>query len=105
MSQTYWNRGVRSHRKGAKRIWVVYSIEEDGKLHTRRVNALEALYYKAQVKRKRRAFCTVCDTEFVGFFRNDKEILNTDCPECNDPDIKLVPHDTVAYLAKLLSDP
>jgi DNA-directed RNA polymerase subunit RPC12/RpoP len=91
VSQTYWNRGVRSHRKGAKKIWLVYSIEEDGKIHTKRVNALEALFYKTQIKHKRKAYCATCEKEYTGFFKNDKEILKTECPNCDDSDITLMP--------------
>jgi len=102
VSQTYWNRGVRSHRKGAKKIWIVYSIDEDGKLHTTRVNAWEALLCKTQIKRKRKAYCATCNRDFVGFFKNDKEILKTECPDCEDSDITLIPQDSFEYVEKLL---
>jgi hypothetical protein len=82
---------------------VVYSVE-DGKLHTKRISALEALYYKTKVKRKRRTYCANCENEFVGFFKNDKEILKTGCPECDDYEVTLIPQDSIEYLGNLLQD-
>lgn len=103
VSKTYWNRGVKNHRKNAKKIWIVYSLDEnDGyRLHTMRVNALQALYYKSQVRRKRRGICTECGTEHIVFAKNDKEFFEQECTICVDT--TLMPLSSAKELGKLLS--
>jgi hypothetical protein len=105
VSKTYWNRGVRSHRRGTKRIWQLYYLDDDdGKLHTRRVNVLEALYWKTQVRRKRTVFCVACGYVAVGFYKNDKEILGSECPDCDDGETKLLPIEAIEALENVLEE-
>jgi hypothetical protein len=80
-----------------------YRDEEDNyeKLHTRRINVFEALYYRDQIKRKRRVFCPGCKSQLVWYFKNDKEILKTECPFCDDSDITLLP---IRYIHDVTSD-
>jgi len=81
VSKTYWNRGVKNHRKNAKRIWLVYYLdEEDGfKLRTKRINVFEVLYYKAQIRRKRPMVCRFCNRHQYHFVNNDKELEKRKC--------------------------
>jgi len=104
VSKTYWNRGVKNHRKNAKKIWVVYSLDEDDgyRLHTTRVSALQALYYKTQIRKKRRGICTECGMEHIVFAKNDREFFEQECVNCLDT--TLVPIDSVNELEELLSD-
>jgi hypothetical protein len=103
VSRTYWNRGVRSHRKGTKQIWQVYYLDDNReKLHTNRVNWAQAMYYKSQIKRKRRVFCASCGFEGIGFYKNDKEILSEPCPDCDDEDVTLLPANSIEQLEKVL---
>lgn len=103
VSKTYWNRGVKNHRKNAKKIWIVYYLDEDDdyRLCTMRVNALQALYYKSQVRRKRRGICTECGTEHIVFAKNDKEFFEQECTICLDT--TLVPVESVKELYDMLS--
>src|SRR6185436_11858826 len=98
VSQTYWNRGVSAHRKRAKRIWQAYLIDDDGKLHTKRVNWARAMYLKTQIRRKRKMFCQNCQEVYIGFVKNYKEILKIECPTCEDSD--MIPADSLEQFEK-----
>jgi hypothetical protein len=88
---TYWNRGIRNHRRKSRKIWMVYELDEDGKLHTRHVSSLMVPYYKTQVHKRRRAVCLKCGNEYVVLIKNDKQIFETECPNCNDFEAMLLP--------------
>lgn len=92
VSKTYWNRGVKRHRKNARKIWVVYYIDEDdGSLGTKRINPLTVPYYRSIRHKKKQCFCLRCG--FIGtlLYRKEKEIFEKECPICDDPDITLSP--------------
>jgi hypothetical protein len=81
VSKTYWNRGVKTHRKKAKRIWLVYYLDEDDefKLRTKRISVLEVPYYKAQILHKRVIVCKYCKRCQYHFVKNDKELEKREC--------------------------
>lgn len=65
--------------------------EDEFKLRTKRISLIEVPYYKAQIRRKRNAVCLECGNAYLVYSRNDKEILKTECPNCDDSDVTLVP--------------
>jgi hypothetical protein len=48
VSKSYSHRGNHRHKSNTKKLWQLYYIDKDGKLKTRRINFLQALYYKTQ---------------------------------------------------------
>ena len=105
VSKTYWNRGVRKHRKNTRRITVVYYLdEESGKLFTKRISPLMALYYKSKIHRRRRAVCTKCGMQYVVLVKNDKQVLQIECPNCSDYETTLIPADFKKIMGCFESD-
>jgi hypothetical protein len=103
VSKTYWNRRVKSHTRGTKQIWQVYYLGDDyEKLHTKRVNWAQAVYYKSQIKRKRRFFCATRGFEGTGFYKNDKAILSDLYSLCDDHEPPLVPANSIEQLERVL---
>src|SRR5574341_24795 len=85
VSKTYWNRGVRRHRKKTKRITVVYYLDEQtGRLSTKRINAWLAPYYRTKICKRRRAVGPGCVMKYLLLAKNDKQIFDIKCPGCED---------------------
>lgn len=59
VAKSYSNRGNHQHRQGTKKRGYLYFIDEDGNFRTRRINALEALYYRGKKAHRYRVICPV----------------------------------------------
>ncbi|MCV0399038.1 MAG: hypothetical protein K5785_03460 [Nitrosarchaeum sp.] len=80
VSKTYTHRGNHRHKSTTKKRWHIYYYDEDGNFRTQRVSWLQALYYKAQKRKRLKYFCTDCGNAFLGFVKSSKEEL--ECPYC-----------------------
>jgi tRNA 2-selenouridine synthase SelU len=86
VSKSYIHRGRKlHHRQGTKKKWHVYYYEmglSDGKyrLKSRRVNWLQAMYYKSLRKHRFKYYCTECGSAVVAFLKSKKIML--ECPNC-----------------------
>jgi len=73
---------VRQHGKnGAKKRWFVFYLDEEVKLHTKRIQWYEVWWFKLQKRHKRRYVCHQCGLQFIAFVRNAKETI--ECPYCD----------------------
>jgi len=74
---------VRQHGKnGAKKRWFVFYLdEEEGKLHTKRIQWYEVWWFKLQKRHKKRYVCQQCGLQLIAFVRNKKEAV--ECSYCN----------------------
>jgi len=79
VSKTYIHRGNHRHKSSTKKHWHIYYYE-DGIFKTKRVNFLEAMYYKTQKRKRLKYVCRECGNEFVGLVKSSKEEI--DCPYC-----------------------
>jgi len=79
VSKTYIHRGNHRHKKSTKKHWYIYYYEE-GNFKTKRVNLLEAMYYKTQKRKRLQYVCEECGNEFVGLVKSSKE--KVECPYC-----------------------
>ena len=82
VSKTYIHRGNHKHRNSTKKYWHIYYYDEEGNFKTKRVNTLQALYYKTQKRKRLKYLCIECCSIFVGLVKSSKEEL--DCPYCED---------------------
>ena len=80
VAKSYSNRGNHVHRPGTKKRWYLYFIDEDGKFKTKRINALEALYYRGKKTHRYRVVCPECGGLSLALVRSLKE--DVDCPYC-----------------------
>ena len=86
VSKSYIHRGKRfRHRQATKKKWHVYYYEmdhKDGKyrLKTKRVNWLQAMYFKTQRKHRFKYYCTECGSAAVAFLKSKRSTL--ECPNC-----------------------
>jgi hypothetical protein len=81
VAKSYSNRGNHQHRPGTKKRWYLYFFDEDGVFRTRRINALEALYYKGKKVHRYRVVCPECGGLSMAFVKSLKGDQN--CPHCN----------------------
>ena len=79
VSKTYIHRGNHRHKSDTKKHWHVYYYEE-GKFHMDRINFLQALYYKAQKRRRIKLMCPQCSRFFIGLLKSRKD--KVECPYC-----------------------
>jgi hypothetical protein len=82
VAKSYSNRGNHRHRPGTKKRWYLYYIDEDGTFKTRRINALEALYYKGKKVHRYRIICPYCDGPSLLHSRSLKG--EAECPYCSE---------------------
>jgi hypothetical protein len=80
VAKSYSNRGNHQHRRGTRKRWYLYYIDEDGKFKTKRINAFEALLYKGLKSHRYRIVCPECAAPLVAFVRSLKE--DVECPYC-----------------------
>ena len=80
VSKTYLHRGNHRHRRNTKKYWHLYYYDEDFRMHVKRINWLQALYYKTKKVHRFRRFCTNCDTMWDFFVKSKKKIK---CPNCS----------------------
>ena len=73
VAKSYSNRGNHVHRQGTKKRWYLYYIDEDGKFRTRRINALEALYYRGKKTHRYRVVCPECGGPSLVFAKSLKD--------------------------------
>lgn len=82
VAKSYSNRGNHVHRRGTKKRWYLYYIDEDGTFKTRRINALEALYYKSKRVHRYLLNCPECGGLVRAFVRSLEDEVQ--CPYCSD---------------------
>ena len=75
VAKSYSNRGNHVHRAGTKKRWYLYYIDEDGKFRTKRINALEALYYRGKKTHRYRVVCPECGGLSLALVRSLKECI------------------------------
>lgn len=80
VSKTYIHRGNHKHKSSTKKRWHIYYYDEEGKFKTKKVNILQALYYKTQKRKRMKYVCTECGNLFVGLVKSSIEKI--DCPKC-----------------------
>jgi len=80
VSKTYIHRGKHQHRKSTKKHWHIYYYDEEGNFKTKRVNLLQAMYYKTQKRKRLKFICNECGNVFFGIVKSKKEEL--ECPNC-----------------------
>jgi len=81
VSKAYTHRGYHRHRKNTKKYWVVYFLDDEGKMHSKRVSFVEALIYKALKVHRYKYACINCDQVFLGLVKSKK--MKLECPYCN----------------------
>jgi hypothetical protein len=100
VAKSYSNRGNHVHRQDTKKRWYLYFIDEDGKFKTRRINALEALYYRGKKTHRYRVVCPECSGLLLAFVKSLKG--DYECPyrdfsialdELDDEAIDALPED------------
>ncbi len=77
VSKSYSHRGNHKHKSGTKKRWHLYYIDEEGKLRTKRINFLQAIYYKTQKKHRYKAICQDCGSQFIVIVRLSGNIVLT----------------------------
>ena len=82
VSKTYTHRGLFRRRKATKKHWFVYYYDEEGKFQNKKINLLQALYYKTQKRKRLQYICTECSSRFIGYVKSSKEEL--ECPYCEN---------------------
>jgi hypothetical protein len=82
VAKSYSNRGNHVHRPGTKKRWYLYYIDEDGKFRTKRINALEALYYKGKKVHRYKVVCPECGDPSIAWTRSLKG--DVECPYCGE---------------------
>ena len=81
VAKSYSNRGNHVHRQGTKKRGYLYYIDEDGKFKTRRINALEALYYRGKKTHRYKVVCPECGGPSLVFAKSLKD--DCECPYCD----------------------
>ena len=82
VAKSYSNRGNHRHRQGTKKRWYLYFIDEEGNFRTRRINALEALYYRGKKVHRYKIACPYCYGESIAFVKTLDGDAN--CPHCGE---------------------
>jgi len=81
VSKTYIHRGNHIHKSKTKKRWHIYYYE-DGVFRTRKVNFLQALYYKTKKRHRLRRICQNCGNVWLFFVKSRREKLK--CPNCTE---------------------
>jgi len=79
VAKAYKHRGKMQH-KTAKKHWFVYFYDEDGKMYSKQVNLLQAVYYMTQKHHRLKMACPDCGSVFLGLVKSFKE--KVECPNC-----------------------
>ncbi len=79
VSKTYIHRGNHRHKSKTKKHWFIYYYE-DGNFRTKKVNFLQALYYKSKKRHRMRGICQNCGEIWLFFVKSKHEKLK--CPNC-----------------------
>lgn len=82
VAKSYSNRGNHRHRQGTKKRWYLYFIDDEGNFRTRRINALEALYYRGKKVHRYKIACPECGGVSIAFVRTLDGDAN--CPHCGE---------------------
>ena len=83
VSKSYSHRGNHKHRSNTKKQWHVYCLDEEGKLMTKRINAIQAMYYKTQKRHRIKYFCEKCGQFFLALIKSKNDTVI--CPYCGSP--------------------
>lgn len=81
VSKTYIHRGNHRHKSKTKKRWHIYYYDEEGNFRTKKVNFLQALYYKTKKRHRIRGTCSKCNSVWVFFVKSRREKLK--CPNCS----------------------
>jgi len=81
VAKAYKHRGKRQYRT-AKKHWFVYFYDEEGKMHSKQVNWLQAVYYMTQKHHRLKMICPDCGSVFLGLVKSFRE--KVECPNCLD---------------------
>jgi len=65
VSKSYIHRGNHRHKRGTKKHWHLYYIDDDGQFKTRGISYVEAAYYKTRRKHRYRYLCTNCGFKYI----------------------------------------
>jgi len=71
-----------NHQQVDTRYWYVYYLNEYGKITSKRVNLLQALYYKTKVKSQYEFLCEECGNFVKGNINSLKTQIA--CPHCGE---------------------
>jgi ribosomal protein S27E len=84
VAKSYSNRGNHRHRQRTKKHWYLYYIDDegDGKFHTARINALEALYYRGKKRHRYKFACPECGGLSLAYVKSLKE--EVECAQCGN---------------------
>jgi hypothetical protein len=82
VAKSYSNRGNHRHRQGTKKRWYLYYIDEEGNFRTRRINALEALYYRGKKVHRYKITCPECGGLSIALIKSLKG--EAECPHCGE---------------------
>jgi hypothetical protein len=80
VSKSYSHRGNHRHRPSTKKQWYVYYLDEEGKLVTKRISALQAAYYKTRKLHRYKYICEYCGQIFLGLVRSKNQTVS--CHYC-----------------------
>ena len=86
--KSYRNSGYRNHRQKTKKHWCHYFIEydeydpEDAQFGTEWVSSVKAIILKRKVWKKKRFYCTECDTTWEKYVPSKQTEI--ECPRCDD---------------------
>ena len=78
VSWTTNNRKGRSNEH-TKRFPLVFYYDESGKLHTKRISRLKVPFYKMQICRQIKIYCTECEENFKVLVKKNQQPI---CPQC-----------------------
>lgn len=78
VSKTHIHRGNHAHRSNTKKRWHIYYYDEEGNFRTKKVNWLQALYYKTQKRHRIQGVCQNCGQTWLFFVKSKREKLK--CP-------------------------
>ncbi|MGQ0794739.1 MAG: hypothetical protein ACT4N5_00955 [Nitrosopumilaceae archaeon] len=81
VSKAYSHRGNHRHRPNTKKHWYVYYVDDEGRLGTKKVNFLEAMFYKSLKTHRYKYYCQECGSYFLAFLKSKKKSI--ECPNCS----------------------
>ena len=71
--------GKKRSNEHSKRFPLVYYYDEGGHFNTKRIKWYEVPFYKAQICKKMRIFCTECQEKFDVLVKKNSSVI---CPKC-----------------------
>ena len=78
VSSTTNNSKARSN-KHTKRFYVVYYYDENWNFHSKRISRLKVPFYKMQICKQVKVYCTECEEKFSVLVKKNQQPT---CPKC-----------------------